>query len=66
MTFDVDNTGLGTLTNVRIVGVTPSNGGVIGLDQLPGADLAVDPGRRARPAAAASPSPPAASPPARP
>ncbi|MDH3404237.1 MAG: hypothetical protein OEP45_11515, partial [Acidobacteriota bacterium] len=28
MTFAVDNTGLGTLTNVRIVGVTPSNGGV--------------------------------------
>jgi hypothetical protein len=27
-TFDVSNSGLGGLTNVRIVGVTPSNGGV--------------------------------------
>jgi hypothetical protein len=37
MTFDVMNTGLGALTNVRIVGVTPSNGGVTVSTPIPAA-----------------------------
>jgi hypothetical protein len=37
MTFDVQNTGLGTLTNVRIEGVTPSNGGVALITAFPAA-----------------------------
>jgi hypothetical protein len=37
MTFDVNNTGLGTLTNTRIVSVTPSNGSVIVTSGLPAA-----------------------------
>ncbi len=37
MTFDVSNTGLGTLTNVRIVGVTPSNAGVTVSTSFPSA-----------------------------
>ncbi|MCP4657257.1 MAG: hypothetical protein GY856_17750, partial [bacterium] len=37
MTFDVRNSGLGTLTNVRLVDVTPSNAGVVITSALPAA-----------------------------
>jgi hypothetical protein len=39
MTFDVRNTGLGSLTNVRIVDVKPSNGGVTATTAFPAAIL---------------------------
>ncbi|MCP4572506.1 MAG: hypothetical protein GY838_09175, partial [bacterium] len=37
MTFDVSNSGLGTLTNVRLLEVTPSNAGVVITSALPSA-----------------------------
>ncbi|MCP4557821.1 MAG: hypothetical protein GY836_20630, partial [Herbaspirillum sp.] len=37
MTFDVSNTGAGTLTNVRILGMTPSNAGVVVTTGFPAA-----------------------------